>query len=189
MKKFLFVFVTLFFSMSLYAQEPLEFRGLPIDGNLTNFVSKMKSIGYTVIDEEDNLVFMKGKFTNRDVKLLVCSSVKTHTVWKVCVLFDEARSWSSLKSDYLEYKDLFTKKYGKASDSYEFFLSPYYEGDGFEFQALRNEKCHYITFWENNVGYIAVQMKASERLGIDYEDKINSKISSKEQDSSALDEI
>ena len=32
-------------------------------------------------------------------------------------------------------------------------------------------------------------MKASERLGIDYEDKINSKISSKEQDSSALDEI
>ena len=90
--------------MSLYAQEHLEFRGIPIDGNLTNFVSKMKSIGYTVIDEEDNLVFMKGKFTNRDVKLLVCSSVKTHTVWKVCVLFDEARSWSSLKSEYKTFK-------------------------------------------------------------------------------------
>ena len=149
----------------------------------------MKSIGYTVIDEEGNLVLMKGKFTNRDATLLVCSSVKTHTVWKVCVVFEEARSWSSLKSDYLEYKELFTKKYGKSSDSYEFFSSPYYEGDGYELQALRNEKCHYITIFENNVGYVGVQMKTSERLGIDYEDKMNSKISSKEQDSSALDEI
>ena len=175
--------------MSLYAQEHLEFRGIPIDGNLTNFVSKMKSIGYTVEAEDGNVVLMKGKFTNRDATLLVCSSVKSHTVWKVCVLFDEASSWNSLKSDYLEYKELFTKKYGKSSDCYEIFLDPYYEGDGYELQALRNEKCYYVTFFENSIGYVSVEMKKSERLGFNYEDKINSKIYSKEKDSSALDEI
>lgn len=156
MKKILLV-VALFLSLSLSAQEHLEFRGIPIDGHLNSFVSKMKSIGYTVHEEDGNVVVMKGKFTNKDVLLAVIASVKTHIVWKVSVLFDEASSWSSLKSDYLEYKELFTNKYGMPR-SYEFFSKPYYEGDGFELQALRNEKCTYASFFENSVGYIGVRL-------------------------------
>lgn len=187
MKKILLV-VALFLSFSLSAQEHLEFRGIPIDGHLNIFVAKMKSIGYTIQEENNNVVIMKGKFTNKDVLLAVVGSVKTRTVWKVSVLFDVASSWSSLQSDYLEYKELFTNKYGMPK-SYEFFSKPYYEGDGYELQALRNDKCTYASFFENSVGYISVRLRSSECLGLDYEDKVNSEISAKEKKSSALDEI
>ena len=48
--------------------------------------------------------------------------------------------------------ELFTKKYGEPKDHFEFFSSPYYEGDGYELQALRKEKCNYISFWTLDKG-------------------------------------
>jgi len=189
MKKIFTLFAIMFFSLSLLAQEHLDFRGVPIDGQLDDFVVKMESMGYTVKKRDGNIVIMEGQFTNRDAELWIVSSNQTKTVWKVIVDFSKSSSWSSLKNSYFEYKDLYIKKYGSNNKSYEFFSKPYYEGDGYELQALRKDKCTYATFFINENGTIAVKLTRFENLQIGYEDKINGDKSSKEKTSSALDEI
>jgi hypothetical protein len=85
--------------------------------------------------------------------------------------------------------ELYTSKYGQPSDNFEYILSPYYEGDGFELQALRNEKCTYSTFFITDSGFIIVKMTNSGKLSLEYEDKTNSDQDSKEKESSVLDDI
>lgn len=188
MRKLSLLFVALLMSSTFLAQEHLDFRGVPIDGRFDNFIVQMESIGYEIEYKNDYGAIMTGRFTNKNVKLIVLSTPKTNTVWKVSVAFEEAVSWSSLKSSYKEYKQLYTKKYG-IGDSYEFFIDPYYDGDGYELQALELEKCRYMTFFETTNGTIAIELNKSKCLQIGYEDKINSKLAENEKTSSALDEI
>ena len=188
MKKLALLFVAMLMPTMFFAQEHLDFRGVPIDGHIDDFVSKMEGLGYVLDKKADNIATMNGKFTGRDVELYVFSSLKTKTVWKVVMYFDKG-SWSSLKSDYFEYKKLYTQKYGKPSASYEYFSDPYYEGDGYELQALRKEKCHYFSMYNVEAGLLAVQISEYEQLKIAYEDKANTELKRNEQTSSALDEI
>ena len=188
MKKLVLLFTVMLMSTTSFAQEHLDFRGVPIDGHIDDFVSKMEGLGYTLEKKVDNAVIMEGRFTNKDVNVYILSTPQTNTVWKVAVYFDEATSWSSIKNSYREYKDLYKKKYG-VGESYEFFSDPYYEGDGYELQALRKEKCNYVTYFEPATGYVTVKMSSSECIVIAYEDKVNTELKKKEQTSSALDEI
>ncbi len=185
-----FLLVLLFaLQMPLCAQQHLDFRGVPICGHIDNFVAKMKELGYTYVEKDGKLALMKGQFANRDVDLVIVSSPKTKQVWKVAVFFPEQVSWSSLKSLYFEYKDLYKIKYGSPKNEFEFFSSPYYEGDGYELQALRNEKCTYFTYFERSNGLIAIQLTGSVRLSISYEDSANAELKESERTSSALNDI
>lgn len=176
----------------LYAQESqkhIEFRGIPVSGNLNTFVGKLGGLGYKVAERSDNAVLMEGKFTGKDVEIIVFSSKKTKTVWKVLVRFDKATSWSSLKYDYEYYKSAFTKKYGNPETSYEFFSDPYYEGDGYELQAVRVEKCHYVSFYNTEGGVVYIEMDKSERLCVHYEDSVGTEKQKKERDEAVIDDI
>ena len=189
MKKLALFFVAMLMSTTFFAQEHLDFRGVPIDGHLENFISKMEGLGYKLTKIVDNAAIMSGKFTNKNAELIILASPKTKTVWKVAVSLDEAVSWSSLKSSYREYKELYTKKYGTPSNSFEYFKEPYYEGDGYELQALRKEKCTYMTYYELETGYVIVKMTSSGRISLGYEDKKNTDLDTAESTSSALDDI
>lgn len=68
------------------------------------------------------------------------------------------------------------------------FIMPY-EGDGYELQAVRKEKCTYSTFYDTPRGYIAVQISNFECLLVGYEDKINIELRSTGKDSKNLNEI
>lgn len=189
MRNFFTLFVVMLLSLPVFAQEHLDFRGVPIDGHLDDFVTKMEGMGYTVKQRDGEIVMMTGQFTNNNVELWIVSSRQTKTVWKVVVDFSKNSSWSSLKNSYFEYKNLYTKKYGSNNKAFEFFSKPYYEGDGYELQALRGEKCTYATFFLAENGTITVALTKFENLQIRYEDKTNADKSSKEKTASALDEI
>lgn len=188
MKKLALLFAVMLMSTTFFAQEHLDFRGVPINGHVDSFIAKMEGLGYTLEENSDGVAMMEGKFINKDVDLFIVYTPQTNTVWKVGVFFDKATSWSSIKSDYREYKELYKKKYGEGK-SYEFFSKPYYEGDGYELQAVRKEKCRYTTFFECATGNITVEISSSERILISYEDGINVKLNRSEKTSSALDEI
>jgi hypothetical protein len=50
--------------MLTFAQtsEHLSFKGVPIDGTLNEYVSKMKNSGFTLIGIEDGVAMLKGDF-------------------------------------------------------------------------------------------------------------------------------
>ena len=189
MKKILSLIIVALMPLFVFSQEHMDFRGVPLDGDLNSFIGKMKELGYTLNKLDGDVAIMKGKFTGEDVDLYISATPKTKTVCKVNLYFSEKSSWNSLKSQYEEYKELFSKKYGENKKSYEFFSKPYYEGDGYELQAVRKEKCTYSTFYDTPRGYIAVQISKFECLLVGYEDKINIELRSTEKDSKNLNEI
>ena len=79
MKKVITLFAAMLLSLSLFSQEHLDFRGIPIDGHIDNFVAKMKTLGYVLDNKEDDAVIMKGKFTNRDADIFILCTPKTAT--------------------------------------------------------------------------------------------------------------
>lgn len=178
-------------SFNLHAQNSthLEFKGVSLNGNLPSFVQKMESKGFSVVRNGDDIVSMEGSFAGKEVTIYIVGSSKTKTVWKVRVVLPKSHSWSSIKSDYKYMKDMYTTKYGVPSDSYEFFSSPYYEGDGYEMQALRNDKCTYFCAFETSGGVIWIEMDEGEYIAINYEDKQNTTKHQSEKDSSVIDDI
>lgn len=175
-----------------YAQDSishLEFKGIPINGKLDEFVKKLEAQGYKMTESLDNIIMMEGQFTGKDATILIISTKKSKTVWKVVVKFSEQSSWSSLKSDYFYYKEMFVKKYGSPTKKYEFFSNPYYEGDGYELSALRSEKCHYISAFETKSGVVYLEISKYKKIEISYEDESNSNIMNREKEESVIDDI
>lgn len=63
---------------------------------------------------------------------------------------------------------------------YEFFVSPYDDGDGYEMKAVAIDKCRYISFFLARGGHIVVQIDKTVRVKVIYEDRENIKIAQEE---------
>ena len=194
MRKIVNLMVCLCVSLWAFAQDVdsvkhLEFKGIPIDGSLNEFVSKLEAKGFTKTETMGTIAQLKGEFAGENVNVYVVGSEKTKTVWKVAVFFPEKSSWRSLKRDYFDYKELFTKKYGKPKNDFEFFSDPYYEGDGYELQALRLDKCSYCSFYNTREGSIMLEIDSSKCISVGYEDATNVKIKSREEEENVMDDI
>jgi len=154
----------------------MKFRDIEIDGKLNEFVSKMKGLGYTFIENYKNTAIMEGNFIGKECRIFILSTPKTKTVWKVAVFLPKESSWRSLKSEYNSVKEQITQKYGKPTKSFNFFSSPYYEGDGYELQAIKNEKCTYYSYWNSENGAITLKISTDCEIIIGYEDDTNSEL-------------
>ena len=190
------LFLLVFSSSVCFAQDHLTFKGIPIDGKLTEFVSKLQEHGLvlTYTNDEGYASILKGTFAGfEDCLIYVLSSKKSHIVWKVSVKFPEQTSWYALKSRYNDYKTSLTQKYGAPNDDFHFFTKPYYEGDGYEFQALRNDKCSYTAFFDVTGGLIVIEIESKEynsgRVAISYEDEINTQLKKNDQQTSINNDL
>lgn len=170
----------------------LTFRQLPITGDINTFINNLESLGYTVelpFTNEYNVAVLKGKFAGiNDCKVIAVATPLTKIVCRVVVSLPEQQVWFKLKSDYNEFKEKLTKKYGKPQ-SYEFFTDPYYEGDGYEMSALSSEKCNFSSYFDDKDGTIVVRLNTEGCVGIVYEDKYNSSIGESERNNIANDDL
>ena len=175
MKRFLVLLFGLFLVFSLNAQDHLTFKGIPIEGKESDFVSKLEKQGFEIITSTNSGTALKGPFVGfDDCTILVISSKQTKTVWKVVAHLPEQASWSSTRSRYEDFIEKYTNKYGAPTDNYEFFVSPYERGDGYELQAISLEKGFYSSYWTSELGTIVVEIEAKSNsrgyVSLGYED-------------------
>ena len=201
MKKLILTLFAIVLAVSAFAQDQhLKFKGIPIDGTLTNYVKALKNAGYEFICQspDDSGAALSGTFTNKDVTILVVTTPKTKTVWKVVVFFEDQNDWYSLKSDYKDLKASLTSKYGQPDPVFEFFSSPYEEGDGYEMTAIWSDKCNYISFFAvntdsgNSLGEITVEIAKNEtkgRIALSYEDAANTTLMKSEKEAIVYDDL
>lgn len=191
MKKLLLLFAFVFSINIIGAQNAhLTFKDIPIDGNVKDFADKLSKKGFTQIEGlEDDIIRMEGKFADFNAEVWLVATPKTKTIWKVVVTTKKYTSWSSIKADFEEYKEIYTKKYGKPANDYHFFSRPYYEGDGYEMQALKLEKCTYATVFKIPEGGIMIKMTKWGDISFSYEDNVNVKIKNSESEQSVLNDI
>ena len=119
MKKLIFTLIALFATINIMAQEHLSFKGIPIEGSMTEFCQKLKNKGFISIEQKKNITLFTGDFTNRKATVGVTATDDGKNVFGVVVLFDTSKEWNTLVSTYDYYKDLYTRKYGKPTFSKE----------------------------------------------------------------------
>lgn len=168
------------FAFSQSQGEHLTFKGISIKGTVESFANKMIAKGYQRKITDNNYVVMHGDFVGEECDIYLLSSPKTNIIWKVGVFVPESSDWYELKHKYFKMKEQLKEKYGEC-ESFEFFRDPYYEGDGYEMQAIRNHKCSYTSFFETSIGSVCLQIDDSQLI-ISYEDSVNSKIMASERD-------
>ena len=151
---------------NIYGQ---EFLGIKVDGKLSEVVAKFKLKGFKVTSPDDLSPILVGKAGVSNVEVIILSSPISKTVFKIAVYLPKQNDWESIKSEYEDYLETLTAKYGTPTSSYNFFSSPYKEGEGDEMNAITMEKCNYAAFWEN----ISIQISEYKQVRIAYENAKN----------------
>ena len=189
MKKLFIMICAILCTVVVQAQDHMSFKGVSMKCTLTSFVSQLEVQGYeTLLKREDGAV-LSGSFAGKtNCKIFVMCTNNSKVVWKVVVKFPEKVSWFSLKSEYNTFKETYTSKYGKP-ESYEFFSSPYYEGDGYELQALKLEKCTYASIFSSPQGLICLEITDDKCVQVVYEDAVNVDIKRIEQNTVVSNDI
>lgn len=125
MKKIIATLLFLIILMSSsFAQssEHLKFKGVPIDGTLNEYVSKMKQAGLQLVEIEDGVAMMNGNFAGyNDCQIGIKSSQKQDLVYEVMVIFPIQSKWAGLNNNYENLKSMLLQKYGNPIECVEEF--------------------------------------------------------------------
>ena len=159
--------------------------GKPLNETITAFVAK-GFVKKKFDPESPNLTSFVGSINGVKHEVGVVATPQTKIVWKFIIWLPETSSWSSSKSMYFRYREIFTKKYGEPNSDHSFFSTPYEEGDGNEMLALHDKKCTYSSFFDLEDGNGLIVKLVSYNYGeaqvvLHYENKIASLIDDKEK--------
>lgn len=174
------VFITSFAQNSTVSEKHLKFKGVPIDGTLNEYVSKVKNSGFTLIGTEDGVAMLTGDFAAyKDCIVGVATLKQKDLVSKITVIFPESNTWSALSSNYYNIKELLTEKYGEPSEIVEKF-DAYSEprDDNSKMHQVGMNNCKYYTTFELENGSIQLSIEndgfSTSFVMLSYYDKINS---------------
>ena len=163
MKKILVNLIILFVAINIMAQEHLSFKGIPIEGSMTEFCQKLKTKGFTSIGRENSITLFSGDFTGRKATVGVTATDDGKNVFAVVVLFDPSKEWNTLVNTYDYYKDLYTRKYGKPTISKE--NNPAYSDSNIALMAEVHEgTVVYGSAWEVTGGDIQLSIEKSSEI-------------------------
>ena len=178
------IVVTLFLLMSFtltFAQssEHLKFKGVPIDGTLNEYISKMKQAGFQLVGTDDGVALLEGEFAGYRGCLIGVSTLKSvNVVNTIGVVFPARKDWSSLEGDYEHLKSMLTEKYGEPSDVVEKFQgygNP--QTDQEKWINLITDNCTWYTIFETENGDIQLSLEKGDYgeyfVLLKYFDKIN----------------
>ncbi len=188
------IFSALFFTLTAMtsftqiksdSSKHLTFKGVPIDGTLNEYVSKMKKSGFTHTGTKDGIALLKGDFASYKNCIVGVSTLKQKDlVSKIAVLFPDRDTWSSLSSNYFNLKELLTEKHGAPSDCVEEFQSYTPDDDGSKMTLVHLDACKYSTIYDTERGTIQLTIDHDSNsrcfVKLTYFDKINSETIKKE---------
>ena len=153
-------FLAVIMSISTFAQtsEHMSFKGVPIDGTLNEYVTKMKQCGFECSGTDGGIAVLKGDFAGyKNCYIKVSTLNQIDLVYKIRVTFPDQDTWSSLFANYSDLKQMLTEKYAKPTDVVEIFdVSPFPPpiNDDEKMLVVKRDKCKYSALWKTNNGEI-----------------------------------
>ena len=182
MKKLIVSFAFVLIAFISYAQsnsEHLTFKGVPIDGTLSEYVAKMKSAGFKYLGEQDATAILQGDFAGFKSCTIGVSTLKSvNVVSSIGVIFPACEEWSSLERDYDHLKSMLTQKYGEPAEVVETFqrsVKP--DTNNEKLYELMMDRCTWYSIFETPKGDIELSMQKGDFgkyfVLLKYYDKIN----------------
>lgn len=195
-KSFIILFLCLSVSIC-YAQikgdtsSHLSFNGVPIDGTLDQYVSKMRQSGFKLLRTEDGVAMLQGDFAGyKDCYVGVSTLKQKNLVYKIGVVFPNRDTWSTLSGNYFNLKQMLTEKYGDPSDvveKFDTYSQP--DDDNEKMYEVQFDRCKYYSIWNTDKGEIQLSIDhesvTSCFVTLIYFDKINGAIIKKQ----AIDDL
>lgn len=181
MKKLFLFFVVLCMSHFMMGQEHMKFKGVEIDGSLSEMVTKLKAKGFTYLDAEDGIAMLHGDFAGySDCQIVVLSMKETGQVNAVAVVFPAVEEWSSLERNYNRLKDMLTEKYGEPKYVIEEFQNDYVSDNSSKWHELKMDRCTWASAFETDKGDIELYIKKVDygdaAVILKYYDKVNTDV-------------
>ena len=178
-------------AMAWGQSDHLTFKGVPIDGTLSEFSAKLQQKGVMYMGQENGIAMFSGEFAGyRDCLIGAVSSTGTEVVCKVAVIFSDRDTWSALYGNYSSLKDMLTLKYGSPSsctERFDGYSNP--TDDNSKMYEVKFDRCKYLTRWETDKGDIELYIEHNDvskcYVMLVYWDKINYE----KTKSSAMDDL
>lgn len=166
------------FTSMVFAQDHLEFMGVPLDGTSSSFIAKLTIDGFKHVGRENDCDKLTGTFAGKDCTLFLESTAATKTVHTACVILNKQTEWEPVKADYALLKQGLTAKYGEPYEFKEEFRGGFKEGDGYEYAAIYGGKADWYSNYQTELGDISLSIKYQEHFSmavvVTYRDKANS---------------
>lgn len=182
--------------ISAQALTHLRFKSIPLDGEISSFVSKMKSSGFIDHPNSGNYTtnaLLKGTFAGLDnCTIKIEATPKSKIVYKVVVSTDYYTDWYSIESAYKSFLSSYRDKYSQISQC-DFIYYPYNSVRGWEINAIFRGKYSLFTYFAAEGGEICVSVESDSAdkafIQISYEDKINKELNKAEITISSQEDI
>jgi hypothetical protein len=179
----LVVFLTMNF-LGYSQADHILFKGVPVDGTLAEYVSKMEETGFMNLGTEDGTAVLEGDFAGyKGCQIGVSTLKQKDLVYKIGVLFPNKETWSELSNNYFDLKDMLTEKYGKPYNVVEKFDGSLLSGsrnDDSKMYDVILDRCKYSSIWKTDKGEIQLIIDHYKSLRcfvrLLYIDKINGNI-------------
>ena len=186
MRKLLTTLFTVLITTMVSAQTGsghIEFKGVPVDGALNEFVANMESAGFKTEGIKDGIAVLRGDFAGeKNCKINVITLMPQNLVNKITVYFPAPNSWADLHGTYSKLKLFLTEKYGAPHMCVEKFLAySVPETDMNKMMYARIGKCNYVTSFAVPNGYVNLSIYSGEMqtepcVKLVYADNENSEI-------------
>ena len=183
------IFIALLFifscigAMAQNANEHLKFMGIPINGTLESFSQKLVAKKIKSIQASEGIGVFNGTFAGKmNCNIFVATVPNRNIVSKVVVCLPPRETWAWLESDYNQFKQMLTSKYGEPLQHSETFKAgTFTSSDYLKISALKEGKCEYYVGWKLNEGVILLEIISIESpssclVRLSYYDAINSKL-------------
>lgn len=151
--------------------------------NYEEFTQRLSESGFILIniDTIKNACLLNGTYGTYNCNIVIEYTPITHVISKIVCMFPSSVYWYKLKEQFNNLENALTAKYGEEhKESLKCFISPYYDGDGYEIAALRLNKCLYYTSYELEYGTIQMMISDKCCVGMSFTDSINYKLSEQE---------
>ncbi len=168
-------------SVAMEQSTHLKFKGVPIDGSLAQFLSRMQSKGFEVTSgRQDEIHRLEGDFAGfKQCEVYVSTLDNQDLVSRITVCFPIQDQWKNLYGDYKTLKEMLIEKYGQPVSCVERFTE-YLGNSGDDFyrmHAVSNDRCKYVTRFSGDEGDIILSIEhrgySSCFVQLVYQDKEN----------------
>jgi hypothetical protein len=129
------------------AEQQVAFADLPwgIDGEDVKRVLLAKGFAFDSVDAEGDLRF-SGVLADRPARIGALMANQRLAKISVNIITPDNKA----REVYREMATTLEKKYGRPSKKIETYISPYYAGDGYEDQAIRQGKGFFFKLWNKD---------------------------------------
>jgi hypothetical protein len=156
----------------------MEFKDIPIDGNLDKFVNELIKLGFTEPQlTKENEIKLNGEFLKKNCEIYVYGTVRSQTAYKVTVNLPREVQ-DSIEKRFEKMQGLYSSKYGIGISKYQQFQN----AERFLFnepKRVRHLNPGDYTTYTTGSGVITLEV-ADGYISITFMDKQNNKIRKKE---------